>query len=486
MNISLLKFSTEQGTKLIFDNNTGIVVPEKDNTEYILKHIDEQKNDVIKGLQELGRYNEPEFEKEYQYLVSLFNWGYFKGMSKIAESQERDFFSGQASQLILITTEMCNMRCRYCVYSDFYADKKTYSSKSMSKETAFRAIDLFKSIHEEKVKRGYKNDPKISFYGGEPLLNFELIKSVVEYVEKIEFENVEYLVTTNGTIMDNAMTEFMAKNNFMVSFSLDGDENNHDRNRVFSKGKYTHEIVVNNLLKYHEKLQHYRKGAVININCCFDDYTDMVAVTNFFEELKGRVQNINFIYNKIYDVDTTYYDYCKVRYSGDNPTIDENLYKESVKSLFNKFYKIDRHRDVPNSVKSMFLSYYVLKNRKKGWVDLLQGNACIIGDKLCVAPDENIYICEKANQEMEIGNLQEGINNEKLQRLYEKYFKIREDYCSQCSVKRMCDACYVHFIKNDDLQYNETFCKKRKEVYVRGLQVVYSLLEEDREIFDLN
>ena len=70
--------------------------------------------------------------------------------------------------------------------------------------------------------------------------------------------------------------------------------------------------------------------------------------------------------------------------------------------------------------------------------------------------------------------------------LYETYYQIRDKYCSKCSVNRLCDVCYVHFIKKNQLQFNENYCKKRKEVLKKGIAVVYSLLEENKRIFDLN
>ena len=485
MGLNLLKFETKKGTKLIFDNHTGIVIREKDNTEFLLKNIKEDKGKIVQKLKELNIYDEQEFETEYKYIIGLISNGYFRSViSEDFSKKKIDFFDGYSSQLILITTEMCNLRCRYCVYSDFYAEKKTYSSKSMSKETAFKAVDFFKTIHEEKVRRGYKDEPKISFYGGEPLINFELIKEIVKYVEKIGFKNVEYLVTTNGTLMDDEVIDFLAKHHFLVGFSLDGDALNHNRNRVYSDGDKTHDIVVSNLIKYNERLQHYRKGAAINISCCFDDYTDMIKVTSFFEEVRSRVENINILYNKIYDVGTTYYDYCKDRYKDDS-VLNEQTHKDTIELLFDKYYMKLGHNEIPDSVKTIFTTYYMIKNRKKGWSDVRQGNACMIGDKLCIAPDENIYICEKANQEMDIGNLTEGLDSEKIDNLYKEFFRIREEKCSECSVCRLCDVCYVHFMRNNNLQYIEEVCTRRREVFERGIKTLYSLLEEDRELFNI-
>lgn len=486
MDLNLLKFKTKKGTRLLFDNYTGIVIEEKDYTEYLLEHIDEDKDDIINKLVELGIYNEEKFEADYKYIVSLFDNGYFYNnmTDSINDFSEESIFKGISSHLILITTEECNLRCKYCVYSECYADKKTYSSKVMKKETAFKAIDLFKQIHEEKVMRGYKNQPKINFYGGEPLLNFNVIKDVIQYVNDIGFENVEYLITTNGTVMNDEIIDFLAKNNFLVSFSLDGDKFNHNRNRVSINGLNTHDRIIKNIIKYNDKLKYYKRDTLINITCCFDNYTDMEKVTSFFEKLRNKVENLNIIYNKIYEIDTTYYSFCKDRYKNNIYNIDENTYINSVKILFDKHYKGNKLGDIPKSIKAIFTSYYLIKNRKKGIIDFHQGNACIIGDKICISPDEKIYICEKANQEMDIGNLSKGLDYNKINNLYKEYFKIRDKYCLKCPINRLCDVCYVHFIKNNSLQYNERFCQKRQEVFKRGLEVVYSLLEEDKEIFN--
>ncbi len=79
--------------------------------------------------------------------------------------------------MALQLTQNCNLRCKYCVYSGNYENRK-HSSLKMNKEIAYRAIDFFvrHSSDSEKLHLG--------FYGGEPLLEFELIKGCVEYIKK--------------------------------------------------------------------------------------------------------------------------------------------------------------------------------------------------------------------------------------------------------------------------------------------------------------
>lgn len=483
MDNNFLKFQTKQGTKLLFDNYSGIVIENTDNTEFILNNIDLPKE---KLLDEIAIDNKDCFTKEFDYLHSLFFNGYFnKSLAEACNSKKYgSMFDGLSSHLILITTEDCNLRCKYCVYSDCYPDKKTYSTKRMTNTTAFKAIDQFKIMHEEKVMYGYEDEPKINFYGGEPFLNFELIQDVVKYTEKIGFKNIKFLITTNGTVLTDEIIEFIASKNFQVSFSLDGNEFNHDRNRVTISGKGTHATVVDSILRYNDKLKYYQKESLINVTCCFDEYTNMEKVLVFFQELKSRVSTLNIIYNKIYEIDTTYYDVC----AKDNcdSVLQNTTYKHSIQNLFEKYYLSEQTENITSSIRTIFSSYYLNKNRKKGIRNFYQGNACTIGDKLCVDSDGYIYLCEKANQQMDIGNVYSGgISWDKVNAIYDEYYKFRETYCSKCSINRLCDVCYVHLIHDGKIKYNKEFCDNRIAVFTKSLEVLYSSIESNPKIFNL-
>ena len=81
-------------------------------------------------------------------------------------------------QLILQVTQQCNLRCEYCAYSGIYEGNRTHSSNRMSFETAKKAIDFFLEHSTE------NSNVSIGFYGGEPLLEFDLIKRCVSYIKE--------------------------------------------------------------------------------------------------------------------------------------------------------------------------------------------------------------------------------------------------------------------------------------------------------------
>lgn len=98
----------------------------------------------------------------------------------------------------------------------------------MSFEMAKKAIDLYF------LNSAYIKQKSISFYGGEPLLEFDLIKQCVEYsCSKCSSNNIEFHMTTNASLLTEDMLRFFHKHNFYITISIDGYEEYHNKNRKF-------------------------------------------------------------------------------------------------------------------------------------------------------------------------------------------------------------------------------------------------------------
>jgi uncharacterized protein len=127
----------------------------------------------------------------------------------------------------LFLKEACNLRCDYC----FVATKKAY--KRMSKEVAQRAIDfLMRESRDEK-------EVNVTFFGGEPLLAFSMMKFVAEYAtEKASKlgKQVKFACTTNGTLLSEEHLRFARQYGFLYLISIDGVEEVHDKYRVKADG----------------------------------------------------------------------------------------------------------------------------------------------------------------------------------------------------------------------------------------------------------
>ncbi|MDW7650928.1 MAG: nif11-like peptide radical SAM maturase [Bacillota bacterium] len=137
----------------------------------------------------------------------------------------------------LFITQNCNMRCTYC-----YGDGGGYgSSGNMELETARRSVDWLIEHSGEIKKVG------ISFFGGEPFLNFPLMKQVVVYAQKRSEEigkEFEFSVTTNASMLDKKKIAFLKENKVIPLVSFDGSKKIQDAQRLFKNGRGSYDVVV--------------------------------------------------------------------------------------------------------------------------------------------------------------------------------------------------------------------------------------------------
>lgn len=139
---------------------------------------------------------------------------------------------------LVLVAETCNMHCSYC-YGTYH---NSNSKNVMDVETAKRVIDFANKLHVH----------EIAFFGGEPLLNFNIIKVIVEYAQKKGLL-MNYGITTNGTLITDSIADFFKKNNFKVSVSIDGPKEVHNLTRQYHNGTGTYNDVLRGINKLKER-----------------------------------------------------------------------------------------------------------------------------------------------------------------------------------------------------------------------------------------
>lgn len=190
------------------------------------------------------------------------------------------------SVLTLGLTKGCNLRCTYCYESIYGYDAK----QIMTWETAKKAIDLFWSQLTK-----YHIISAIYFFGGEPHMNFDLIKKVVDYsyghktMSGYMGRYPNYLLSTNGTILSFEMYKLYSKlgSRINIRISVDGFGEDHDINRKTINGKGSWPLLKKNLKYYRILSEKY--GVKISLNCTinksniknlYDNYTKLFELTN--------------------------------------------------------------------------------------------------------------------------------------------------------------------------------------------------------------
>ena len=141
--------------------------------------------------------------------------------------------------LILHLTDACNLNCRYCYHSE--GDLKKSKKKVMGLEVACRAVD-FLFDHA-----GQLEEVVLVFFGGEPLLNFGIIPTVVDYASQKAAEKgkrINFAITTNGTLLSDEIIAFFQDKSIGVTVSIDGFARVQDRYRRFADGTPTYETML--------------------------------------------------------------------------------------------------------------------------------------------------------------------------------------------------------------------------------------------------
>lgn len=143
--------------------------------------------------------------------------------------------------LVLNLTNQCNLSCQYCY--EFGADKVATPEgkpKFMDFETARASVDFL--LDHSPGRRAVH----ITFFGGETLMNFPLLKQVVNYAGKCaagQGRSIDFSLTTNATLLTPAIIEFLSENRIGVTVSMDGPPDLHDKLRVFANGRGSYDII---------------------------------------------------------------------------------------------------------------------------------------------------------------------------------------------------------------------------------------------------
>lgn len=351
--------------------------------------------------------------------------------------------------LTLQVTQQCNLRCAYCAYSGLYCNRE-HSSERMSLETAKAAID-FLLAHSDEAKKLH-----IGFYGGEPLLEFDLIKQCVSYVnENVEGKQVTFGITTNGTLLTKEIVDYMVRNDFALSVSLDGSKEEHDKNRKFITGKGSFDLIMENLAYIKNTYPDYMVQT--NIMTVISPNANVCETLQFFDT--EEVLSDNFIMM--------------------NPMTDTGLkeaidYKESFylvrqyeyfKYLLFAASKLDREyvSDLVISSHSSMQSFYQTLHRH-GQISgtTHHGGPCLPGIKrLFVTVNGEFFPCEKVTESAEcncIGSLEKGFSIDRMKAML-NLGELTEEECIGCWNLPNCKICASQMEVEEGCQ---AFCKEAK------------------------
>ena len=409
----------------LFDVNTNMLCKVNERIyEYLLNGTKEVLNAddkmIIKNMKKNGMLQTNKIEKiEHP-------------MTEIVE----DLLENNMTKLTMQVTQNCNFRCDYCVYSGSYYNR-VHNNKRMSWDTAKAALDF--------LYRHSKNSTEIniSFYGGEPLLEMELIKKCVEYSRTIfKRKRLMFNLTTNASLLTDDIILYMKRENFLLTISLDGPREVHDKNRTFADGKHgTYDIVIDKIKRINEIAQELLEH--VTFNAVLDDENDFALINYYFTKepiIKDIIVSTNYI-NDVNRKDKTergnaknYIEVCNEKFVGMMYLLNR-VPRESVSKLV-----VREVADIREIVHKRSVSEQVMQKV------VHPGGPCMPGiQRPFVNAYGKLFPCERVNEtcdEMCIGNIYDGFDIEKVKKLL-NVGQITEEVCKNCWAINFCTQCAV-------------------------------------------
>ena len=441
--IMIHKFKNN-GYNIVLDVNSGSVHVVDDIAYDAISLYEENpdtvKSEIMKLYKELNENDADELIEDIESLKEsgeLFSEDIYEDyIDEIADRQT------VVKALCLHIAHDCNLSCRYC-----FAGKGEYNGESalMSLDVGKRALDFLVE------NSGNRRNLEVDFFGGEPLMNFEVVKDIVAYGRSLEEKynkKFRFTLTTNGVLLNDDVIEFAGREMSNLVLSIDGRKELHDYMRPFRSGAGSYELILPKFKKAADarhQTDYYARGTFTHFNTDFDKDVLHLADLGF------KQISVEPVVAK--------------------PTEDYAIKDEDIAAICEAY---DR------------LAAEMLKREKEGngfnffhfMIDLTGGpcvakrlSGCGSGTEyLAVTPWGDLYPCHQfvGNEDFLLGNIYDGIKRTDICSSFKKCNVYSKPKCKDCFAKFFCSggcAANAYNFEGDINESYETGCiLERKRV----------------------
>ncbi len=406
-------------------------------------------------------------------------------------------------RLTLCVTEDCNFRCDYCIYGRQYRTWRNHSKRRMNWEVAQLAIDDFINHSHDCGELFNKPLRFITFYGGESLLNFQLIKRCVLYVREKLADQITFAVLTNGSLLSGEVADFLASENATIQVSLNGPSHIHDYHRHFTDGSGTWKLVTRNIRDFIDKYPQYNTEEFDKPHLCIsttlspllnaldvEDFfcfrtPDVIHCNPHLSFAKMKSSDSYYIESlapedrKIPGMETLYRRFLSNVSSG---LINQN--PRDRKWIFQRLlFAIPFHNFLTRAIASPEVQFLDGRSRLS--------TMCTPGseDNCFVTVDGSYYPCERGPscEEFKIGDVWNGIDIAKSHGLKKEFTELCEDKCKRCWCVNNCHISCCAFVRDGariTAEAKQRACDKHREDTHRMLTDLFEVLEANPHAFD--
>lgn len=477
------RFKTDKNY-YIYDFNTNRILLVNDVMYEIIPNLNTStKSEILFKLREKFpkkdlKENLKKIEK-FQIKYNVFSSSRPKSrgiVHKLEENLIREKINKEGIQkLLLESTQQCNLRCKYCSYSGIYPLNRVHNSSHMSFSLMKKSIDFYFSRASGKKRH-------ISFYGGEPLLKFDLIKNAVDYLNYLKSKNnkieISVRIATNGTLIHENLIDFFIKNKIFLQVSLDGPKRYHDMFRIYKNGMGSYNRIMKNLKRIYIRDPSYY-ARYIGFNCVATPFTNLMEEVDFFDNnylTKNNIQTLNFVDKK----NTTFFNKCEYEIS---------YQKEESKFLHQKFMSdLIENENKKYSLLGKLQEKTFIEIQKRYILDTAtefvpMKGPCFPGTRrLFISTDGMFHMCERINPNFPIGDIEHGFNIKKIRAILNEFGElINEKDCLECWAMHFCNFCFASVAISGYMKIvnKEEYCNNIKKNTIKKLKEYSYLLEEN-------
>lgn len=472
-------FNTRVGSDYFYDAGTGKVISCSCEDVQLIKKILNGEVDVQTAC-ELNR-EFGEFVRE----ENLFKCPEEQAFLYPSLEEFHEIMESSCEQIIIELTDACNLRCKYCIYNEHHPQFRGFGNKNISFETAQKGINhILRNLKRDRIA--------LTFYGGEPLINFETMKKCIDYTRsKYPRIKLDIGFTTNLTLLTKEMVDyFNTLDSVYILCSLDGPKGYHDENRINSKGEGSYDDAMRGLrllLDGFDFINNSKKS--ISINCVVNppySKEKFEKISEHFYTKLGLPRSIKLRY--------AYLDRGNMEVNLNEKIISDDIEGKLEASPMEE-WAMDSF--IGSEEKDEFFSYIsqdmlrVAKRIKsdEGLIEstYLHGN-CIPGQRrIYLTVDGKFRTCERVGNILELGDIDKGYD---FSRVYQKFFVDYADYfkniCKNCWGQSMCSVCYESTMDENGIKnkVEDTICSSSKRVILDALKNYYRAMEEEPDLVE--
>lgn len=408
------------GYNIIIDQNSGCVHSVDDVaydiiTNYENKNKDEIKSFILEKYKDRDDVTADDIDLCFDDIETLKKEGRLFAedtFEKTASAFKKR--QGVLKAICLHVAHDCNLACKYC-----FAGKGEYDGPKglMSFETGKRALDFLVE------QSGTRHNLEVDFFGGEPLLNWDVCKKLVEYgrsIEKKYNKNFRFTVTTNGVLLNDEIMDFCNKEMGNVVLSLDGRKETHDRLRITLKNTDSYDMIIDKFKKFAQsrnQKDYYMRGTYTHFNTDFSK--DVIHMADEgFKELS--------IEPVVCDPSEDY-----ALKESDLPVL-----KEQYEILANEMLR--RYRKGNG-----FTFYHYMIDLDAGPCIVKRVSGCGVGTEyMAVTPDGELYPCHQfvGDEKFLLGDIWNGVKNKNVLEQFENCNVYSHKECKDCFAKLYCSG----------------------------------------------